>query len=173
MMYMPSQERLKYHELMEEFVSLIPKGSIVYDIGKSFYHDYKDKFKGHRFKVIDMNEDKSPDIVLNIEGLNQHNVEDYIHRAAALLCNGVVEQCNDPLQMIRSCNAILKSDGVMLLGCCSVGYNLHALDRYRFTKQGAEHALKRCGFSIINTWTVERNGLESYVYVMARKTKEV
>ncbi len=168
-----SQERIQYHELMQEFIALVPNKAIVYDIGKSIYHDYKGKFKGRHFQVIDMDPDKAPDVVLNIEGLNEANIDQYIEKADALLCNGVIEQCNDPMQMIRSCSAILKMDGLVLFGFCSVGYPIHDLDRFRFTEQGSRFAIKRCGFTILKTVTVCRQELESYVYVMARKTTEV
>lgn len=164
-----SQERLKYHEIMAEFVKSIPKGSIVYDIGKSIHHDYSGVFKDHDFSTIDMYDVKGPDILMNIEELPQIKPEDRPPLADAMLCNGVIEQCNDPMQMIRSCHGMLKDGGLILFGFCLLGYPIHDLDRFRFTQSGALFAVRRCGFSVHKYQIVSRKETESYIYVVAQK----
>jgi hypothetical protein len=164
-----SQERHKYHEIMAEFVKLVPKGSIVYDIGRSIYHDYSIVFKDHDFSTVDMDADKDPDILMNIEDLYGFCVNERPPQANAMLCNGVIEQCNDPMQMLRSCHGMLQDKGLILFGFCLLGYPIHDLDRFRFTQSGALFALGRCGFNIIRHEVVSREGKESYIYVVAQK----
>lgn len=164
-----SQERIRYHEIMAEFVKMIPKGSIVYDIGRSIYHDYAEIFKGCQFSTIDMDEAKDPDIIMNIEDLYCIDAEELPRKAHAMLCNGVIEQCNDPMQMIRACHGMLEDSGIILFGFCLLGYPVHDLDRFRVTSQGAQFAVNRCGFKIISSSIVSRDNSESYIYVVAQK----
>lgn len=180
-----SQERIKYHELLEDFVARITLGSsnydpismassggIVYDIGKSEVHDYRGLFKKFSYKTIDRDPWKKPDIGIDIEGLTNHNVEDYLDRASALLCNGVIEQCDDPFAMIRACNALLRMDSLALFGMCLLGYPPHSLDRFRFTESGALDAMKKCGFEVITKTIISRQEVPSYIYILCRKVKE-
>ena len=166
-----SKERTKYHEAMEDFVLRIPKASIVYDIGKSNTHDYFDVFKDMDFKTIDRDKNKVPDIVLDIEKLNEFNADDYLELADAILCNGVVEQCDNPFKMIEACYSILKSNGIILFGMVLTGFPLYDNDRFRFTAQGAELAIKHTGFTILTKEIVQRDGVDTYVYVVAQKAK--
>jgi hypothetical protein len=164
-----SPERHKYHEIMAEFVKLVPKGSIVYDIGRSLVHDYADLFNGCDFSTVDMDADKDPDILMNIEDLYGFCAKERPPQANAMLCNGVIEQCNDPMQMLRACHGMLQDKGLILFGFCLLGYPIHDLDRFRFTQSGALFALGRCGFNILKTEVVSRGEAESYIYVVAQK----
>ena len=161
-----SPERKRYHQIMSEFILLLSPKSTVYDIGKSTRFDYAPLFSGHSFKTIDRDPDKRPDIAMDIEMLTSSSFA----TADALLCNGVIEQCNDPMQMIRGCNSLLKSGGLILFGFCLLGYPPYDNDRFRFTSQGAIVAVKRNGFNIIKIDIVKRNDIESYIYVLAKKT---
>lgn len=169
MMMEISAERRKYHELLESFSKRVFPNSVVYDIGRSRYHDYKYLFYECDFKTIDCDVTKKPDIFMNIEGINEHNIDEYLPQCHALLCNGVIEQCWDPMELIRSCCALVRSQGLALFGFVLLGYPEHDFDRFRFTKQGAICALKQCGFNIEDSYIVKRDNVPSYIYVVCKK----
>lgn len=164
-----SPERLKYHELMSRFIKFLVPGSLIYDIGKSHIHDYRKEFNKFDYRTIDRDLGKHPDILLDIEGLNEISIDDYLTRAEGLLCNGVVEQCDDPIKMIRSCHAMLKSNGQALFGFVLLGYPQHTYDFFRFTESGACGALKRAGFIIVDNVGVSRDGRPSYIYIFCKR----
>lgn len=167
----PSPERLKYHSTLDIFISMLKPGMRVYDIGKSHIHFYDDGFRGFEYMTIDRDPVKSPCILLDVELLNPGNVEDYLKPADAILCNGVIEQCTDPMKLIRSCNAILKYHGRALFGFVLLGYPQHEFDYFRFTLNGALRAVQECGFVASQNIIVERGGIESYVYLICHKSR--
>jgi len=123
----------------------------------------------YHYRTIDRDKNKKPDILLDIESMDQFNAEQYLPVADALLCNGVVEQCDNPFQMIKACNAMLRMGGLMLFGSVLLGYPPHSYDRFRFTDTGALSALVRCGFAVRNAETLQRNGVPSYIYAICQK----
>lgn len=159
-----SKEREKYHELLNDISKRVYSGQIIYDIGKSNHHEYKNMFPDCDYKTIDVDATKKPDILLNVEKINERNVKRYMPRCDLLLCNGVIEQCFDPMQLIRSCHALVKRQHVSLFGFVLLGYPEHKFDRFRFTEQGAYHALKSCGYTIRMTNTIKRADKPSYFY---------
>lgn len=166
-----SPERSKYHELLLSFEKLLAPGSTVYDIGKSTRHDYRPIFSAHDFKVLDRDEAKRPDIVIDVEKAGCYGFSDFTpDQVDAILCNGVIEQCDDPMQLIRSCNILIKPSGIILFGFCLLGYPLYDNDHFRFTARGATKAISRAGLTILKTDIVQRNGAASYIYVLAKKT---
>lgn len=170
-----SPERQEYHRIIPKFISSISfcgKRQVIYDIGRSDIHDYSATFKDFDYKTVDRDPFKRPDISLDIEGLNEISVDDYLDRADGLLCNGVIEQCNDPFAMLRACRAMLKDGGIALFGMVLLGYPALSLDNFRFTKSGAVNALKKCGFSILYVDFVERDGVPTYVYAICKKKVE-
>lgn len=162
-------ERQRYHQFLNLIKVLMWPGAIVYDIGKSIAHDYVGQFAAQKYKTIDRDPDKTPDIVLNIEGLCCP--EEYVDLCHFVLCNGVVEQCDNPYDLLAGVNAILKPGGFALLGIISVGYPIYSMDRVRFTPSGARYLVERYGFKIENEDVVERDGVPSYVFMICKKIK--
>lgn len=160
-----SPERQKYHNLLKDFSGQIT--GLVYDIGKSDYHNYSNLFAN--IKTIDRELKKNPDICTDIEKINKEDMDHYLETAHAVLCNGVIEQCDNPFRMIEACHVLLKHAGLALFGMCLLGYPSHDLDRFRFTRQGAELAITRAGFKIMSTDVVQRDNKDSYIYVVAQK----
>ncbi len=167
---MISKEREKYHELMSGFIPMLRKGALVYDIGVSSTHNYSHLFQDFHFMTIDRDSKKNPDICLDIEKLTSlYDFEDYLDIADAILCNGVIEQCSDPFNMLRACNSMLKSSGLALFGFVLLGFPEYDNDRFRFTKRGARESLGACGFGIRHEFIVTHEGKETYIYLVAQK----
>jgi SAM-dependent methyltransferase len=164
-----SQERIKYHEILNNFVNSIPPDALVYDIGKSDIHNYATLFTGKLYKTIDIDHRKEPDILLDIERIDKSSLP---KPADIVLMNGVIEYCRNPLQMICSCNKLLRLNGVALLGFICTGYPCHNKHSFRFTPAAAIDAVRRSGFEVLDDYSVYRGEVASYIYVTAKKTTE-
>lgn len=161
-----SPERVKFNELLDQFRAELEPGSVVYDIGKSAIHDYRPAFEadGFRYKTIDLDHEKEPDILMDIE----NEISCFkIPPADAVICHGVFEQCNDPVKMIRGTFGILRPKGVALFGLISIGFPMFTFDRIRITPDGIKHYLK--AFNILRMDTVYRGELPSYIFAKGEK----
>lgn len=162
-----SEERKVYHKMMERLVELSPGDGIVYDIGKSARFDYRPIF-GDRYRSIDIDSKRKPDIILDVcnSGAVRNN---WPELAAALLCNGVIEVCSDPIGLIRGCNYLLRGGGLALFGFICTGYPISDNDRLRMTRRGCQCALDEVGFDVIDERVVNRGAEVSYYYAIARR----
>jgi SAM-dependent methyltransferase len=162
----PSPERIRFNELLEEFKASLTPGALVYDIGKSEHWDYAPFFHGFRYKTIDCDEKKKPDCLLDIEVPgNSFKVKS----ADAILCHGVVEQCNDLVKLLHGVWMLLKPGGKVLFGFISVGYPIFEFDRIRLTPKGVEHYAKN--FKIFWKELFFRPGSDvpSYIFMKGEK----
>lgn len=171
MNYQISEERRKYHDIIPSFIKRIKREGIVYDIGKSHLHEYRSTFAGFHYLSVDRDPNKAPDILLDVEKY-RHGLPG-LQPADALMCNGVIEQCDDPIEIIKACNDLLVAGGVALFGMVLLGYPPHENDRFRFTKNGAMSALVRYGFQVDDVTVIERSNIPSYIYAICTKTREV
>lgn len=156
-----TQERARYHEMLERFKSYIPKGATIYDIGKSTRHNYATVFKDYNYKTIDRNKAIEPDIVADVE----KNID--LPLCDAVLCNGVVEQCDNPFLLFKNVTQLLEPKGVALYGSVSLGYPEYDVDYFRFTVKGLMRVLEK-SYSILESTLVTRV-TPSYVFVICQK----
>lgn len=156
-----TQERARYHEMLDRFKWYIPKGCKVYDIGKSLKHDYAEVFKDYNYKTIDRNKDTNPDIVADMET----NVS--LPKCDAVICNGVVEQCDNPFSMFQNVTDLLNRNGVALYGSVCLGYPEYDIDYFRFTVKGIKRALEG-KYNILESSLVTRV-TPSYIFIICRK----
>jgi len=159
-----SPERLRFLEVLDNFINSLKNNSLVYEIGKSHLHDYKSLFEKHRHKTIDIDPLKKPDILLDVE--NSASVM-RLGVADAVIMHGVYEQCNDPIKLIRGVTAMLRPGGKALFGLISVGFPLFGFDRWRITPSGVDIYLK--DFNKTSEVVIYRGELPSYVFVTAEK----
>jgi SAM-dependent methyltransferase len=60
-----------------------------------------------------------------------------------ILCMGVLERLDDPMQALREFARVLKPGGLMLLGMPGIDFQWHkAVDRWRLTPGGAAHVVR-------------------------------
>lgn len=162
----PSPERTRFNELLEELKNELTPGSVIYDIGKSSRWDYTPFFHGFRYKTIDCDAEKNPDMVMDIE---QPGNALRVKAADAIICHGVLEQCNDPIKMIQGALMLLKPGGKALFGLISVGYPIFEFDRIRITPEGAKHYLK--GLNITSTQVFYREDIHTPTYIFVKGEK--
>lgn len=164
-----TNERKRYHVVLDYFAAGLQPRALLYDIGKSDVHDYKSRLERFNYTTIDIDLQRFPDIVLNIEEARAGSVAP----ADALLMNGVIEYCTDPLKMIAFCNGALKIGGRALFGMILTGYTVSSENSFRFTVDAALNAIIQSGFEIRRVEVVEREGIPSYVYAVCRKAREI
>lgn len=160
-----SNERRIYNELTNQFKRLLPVGGLIYDIGKSQLLDYKSTFEGYKYLTVDRNRNIGADIIDDLEETK------IVELADGVLCNGVMEQCTNPMAVLESIYKILKPMGHLLLGAMSIGYPMYEFDYQRFTPKGVNIVLLR-RFETLETRIVARKGIPSYVFVIARKGRK-
>lgn len=120
---------------------------MVYDIGVSAQWGgcYRQWFKHTRYETIDINPEKKPTHLLDVE--SAHLLPS---PCDVLICNGVTEQCNDVAALLRGCHALCKRNAFALFGCAALGYPMYGRnDRFRFTPHGLVAYLDRAGFKEI------------------------
>jgi len=159
-----TQERTFLNEVMlERFRNYLQDGQLLYDIGKPAY-DYESIFSKQIYKTVDCNPAVNPDIVCDIEAIRCPN--DF--NAEAVICNGVAEQCENPFNVVRGIDWMMKDGAVALFGIISVGYPIYDTDYVRFTPNGALRLLQR-HFRLLEHEIVRRDGIPSYIYAICRK----
>lgn len=161
-----SPERIKYHEWQEKLKAYLTAGSLIYDIGKSAIYDYSQTFKDFKYYTIDKSKEKNPDLQLDIEIIDELGWKDHCD---VLLCNGVIEQCENPFKLIQGCWILLKPAGYALFGIILTGFPIYDNDRIRFTVMGIRNALKK--FKIIDSEIIYRMGIDAptYIYLIVKK----
>lgn len=154
-------ERERYHSLLREFASEIPRGALVYDIGKCTGHDYRIIFSKQQYRTIDRSKHRRPDVLLDVESSSFAGPS-----GLALLCNGVTETCNDPCSLIAGSRRLLQQGARALFGVMSIAYPIGSRsDFWRLTPKGALRLLERSGFAELHLDAVERNGIPSYLFI--------
>jgi hypothetical protein len=161
-----SLERQKYHEWLEKFKAYLTPGCLVYDIGKSAKYDYVETFKGYKYLTIDKDPDKKPDLVHNIEDANAMIL---IDMPGAIICNGVVEQCENPFRLFDNL-FYLNSGSIVLIGTILTGFPVYDNDRVRFTVMGITNLMKKYGI-ILDSEVIYREGIKdpTYMYLIVKK----
>jgi hypothetical protein len=150
--------------LLREFAATLPERAVVYDIGKSRSHDYRETFQRQTYLTVDRDSRKRPGILLNLETASTKCTP-----CDALLCNGVLETCDDPCALLSGCRRLLALNGVALFGIMSAGYPVGTRsDYWRLTPAGALRLLDRTGFTELRADPILRFGIPSYLYVFAR-----
>lgn len=159
-----SLERRKYHEWITKILPLFSKDSIVYDIGKSHKYDYSKVFNQCKYRSIDNNITKAPDFLIDFEDINQLSG---LEKADLILCNGVVEQCNNPFDIVKNCLKLLNDKGYLLFGSVLTGFPVYNNDYFRFTENGAKRLFK----NIVSYEVVSREGITAptYIYILCRR----
>ncbi len=67
-----------------------------------------------------------------------------------ILCLGVFERLDDPMQALRECRRVLKPGGRLLLGLTGIAVPWHSVrDRWRLTPGGIAHVI--AGWQVIET----------------------
>ena len=163
-----SLERQKYHDWLEKFKAYLAAGNFVYDVGKSAKYDYAQTFRGYKYITIDINSDKKPDLMLNME--DEKSLA-FLTKADAIICNGVVEQCENPYQLFKVLFEILKPGGYALIGTVLTGFPVYDNDRVRFTAMGIRNVLKE--HQLIDSEVIYRAGVvdPTYMYLIVRKNE--
>jgi SAM-dependent methyltransferase len=156
-----TSNRIKYHEFQERFKKYLTKGCLIYDIGRSDIHDYKETFKDYKYITIDRLKSKNPDLVEDFEG------SVFLDQADAVILNGVTEQCDNPFKIFHNIHLILKKGGVALFGIISVGCPLYTWDYLRFTPNGVKHLLK--DYKILEEEIVYRGDMPDYIFKIVQK----
>ena len=161
-----SLERRKYHEWLEKFKNYLTPGCLVYDIGKSDKYDYAQTFQGYHYLTIDKDAKKNPDLVLNIEDANNLIMLDM---PDAVICNGVVEQCENPFRLFDNLFH-LKPGNIILIGTVLTGFPVYDNDRVRFTVMGITNLMKKYGI-ILDSEIIYREGIKdpTYMYLIMKK----
>lgn len=157
-------ERCKFHEILGKFYSYLPndKDTLIYDVGVSNSHNYKEYFKEYDYRTLDCDKSKNPDILIDLEGRFA------IFEADAIICMGVTEQCENPYNLIDGVTTALMRGGIALFGIISVGYPVYDNDRVRFTPSGVDHLLK--DYEVLERDIFCRShDIPSYVFVIGRK----
>lgn len=164
-----SPERIEFHGFIEKFKSYLTPNSLVYDIGKSTTWDYKDTFKNYQYHTIDRNEELNPDFVVDVENYFPSFTlfKESLKPCDGIVCNGVIEQCNNPFKLIKGVKGILKKGGYLLLGSISIGFPLYANDYIRFTPRGIERLV--ADFTIFKKKICFRNEQPSYMFLILKK----
>jgi len=160
-----SVERTMFHLCLEKFKKYLKKDDIVYDIGKSETLDYKDDFEGYRYSTIDRDAKRNPDYVIDAE------TDRFITLPTphALIFQGVVEQCDNPVKLMENISELMIVDGYVLFGVISVGFPLYKRDYFRFTPNGMYRLLEKLKFEILEKDFCYNNEVLSYMYFITRK----
>ena len=162
-----SLERQKYHEWLEKFKVYLTAGCLIYDIGKSAKYDYASWFVDYRYLTIDKDVNKNPDLVREVEDF--HNLISLVN-PDAIICNGVVEQCENPFLLFANLFELLQKDGYMLIGTVLTGFPVYDNDRVRFTAGGITNLMKKYG-TIIDSEIIYREDIKdpTYMYLIIKK----
>ena len=165
-----SLERERYHVWLEKFKAYLNPGAVVYDIGKSAKYDYAPMFAEYKYLTIDKDFNKKPDLVRDVE-----DVDDLIgiNIPEAIICNGVVEQCENPFILFQNLFGLLEPEGIMLVGTVLTGFPVYDNDRFRFTEMGIKNTLK--DYKLLESETIYRPEVKdpTYMYLLIQKTLEV
>lgn len=156
-------EREMYHKLLAEFAASLPDGALVYDIGRTHAHEYREWFPRQRYMSIDRNPKAEPDILADVES----DIISYelLNSAGALVCNGVTESATDPFALVRGCNEVVNGNKPALFGIRLTGYPLSENhDLTRFTFAGAANLLRQGRFTIVRAVPVFREGTADPTY---------
>lgn len=151
----PSEHRRYLNEvLLPKWAAQFSPDQLVYDIGKSTTWDYRPYFKC-QYMTVDRNEDLKPDLVRDVEKIR------LVPQADGILFNGVFEQCDDPLAIIRNLRHSLKEGGRILCGLAGIGMVEYGpKDRWRITQAGVQIYMRE--FKINEVFS-----FHSYYYVDA------
>ena len=160
-----SVERTMFHLCLEKLKKYLKKGDIVCDIGKSETWDYKDDFTEYKYYTIDRDAGRHPDYVIDAETDKLFSLPS----PHALIFNGVVEQCDDPIKLIKNISNFMLVGGYVLFGVISVGFPLYERDYLRFTPNGMYRLLERLNFKILEEYFCYRKEVLSYMYFVAEK----
>lgn len=157
-------ERERYHEILAHTASSLPDGALVYDIGRTHAYEYREWFPKQRYLSIDRTPKAEPDILLDVERLDELTTEKSLERADLVLCNGVLESATDPFELLRQIRSLLKFRKSVLFGIRLTAYPLSTNhDYFRFTEKGALAELNRL-YNVRYYETVLRDGIPSYLY---------
>ncbi len=182
-----SPEREAYHRWLGTFRSKLKPGSVLYDIGKSHIYDYSQFMKDFTYKTIDCDKSKKPDIFMDMEWFAKYNALGIDRNmlfleaamdmvpAEAVMCNGVIEQCNNPFLLMEGINKLMVEGGLVLMGIISVGFPIYVNDRIRFTPFGARKLMTYFGFRIVDEEIVAPTAskIPTYMYLICRKESNV
>lgn len=154
-------ERKAFHEALRRFIDRLPDDALVYDIGRTHAHEYREWFSRHRYVSIDRNPKANADYLIDVE---TYTVDELENGADALVCNGVTESASDPFKLISGCYRLTKDGAVALFGIRLLGYPLSPKHDYtRFTPDGAVRLLESAGFRQITGHIVySENNIPSY-----------
>ena len=150
--------------ILPKFIKKYVGKNTVIDIGKpNDGWGYRHMFNGADYRTLDRQADLSPDIVDDMEDTKLE-----AEYADVIICNGVIEQCDNPFRLVAGLHKVLKAGGHGLFGIMSVGFPMmQDLDLCRFTPQGVGRLLK--DFKIVDTDVREREGVPSYIFVTVQK----
>jgi SAM-dependent methyltransferase len=156
-----------FNEKIEE----IAKEKQVLDVGGGFkmqkgLEQYKKLFANCDYKVIDINECYNPDIVGDIQNLE--NISD--NSIDAIICKAVLEHVERPIDAANEMHRVLKPGGKCLVYVPFL-YSYHAhegvyKDFYRYTLDGIKYLFRN--FSEIEISPV-RGRFETIVYLLPVK----
>lgn len=173
-------ERQYFNEvILPKFIKKYVGKNTIIDVGKpNDGWGYRQMFNGADYRTLDRNADLNPDILDDMENTKlQEEVADII------ICNGVMEQCDNPFKLVAGLWKVLKIGGHGLFGIMSVGFPMiQDLDLCRFTPQGVDKLLR--DFKIIDIdyrtrevlWATDINAdvkewkeIPSYIFVTVQK----
>jgi SAM-dependent methyltransferase len=143
--------------LLPRFAATFAPTALVLNVGAG-RHAYRE-----HFKCSIRTGDRAADV-----GCDEQYVAEAIPYANAaadgILCNGVLERLDDPMQAMREFHRVLKPSGSFLLGVAGIDFEWHAdRDRWRLTPGGAAYVVR--GFKILEQHAFER---VYYYYVLGK-----
>lgn len=159
-------EREFYHKTaLKKFIEIVKDSDLVYDIGKHGQFSYSEFLPGLHVRTIDRDASTHPGLFMDVEKLK----EPCPRLAPAVLCNGVLEQCDNPFALVQGIKNLVMVGGHVLFGVMSVGYPIIEIDYVRFTPNGFRRLLEREGFDLVEFDEVKRGGVPSYIYAIAKR----
>lgn len=154
-----------HHEVLPKFTALLGDTQIVYDIGKHPEYDYKKIIPN--LITIDRDKQTYPDLIIDIENAIPQNLI-----CDAIICMGVTEECENPFQLLRGINSMLKANGLALFGIALQGNPAYQNDYWRFTINGARKLLAPYFASVYERLVTQQMGkinMPMYLFTIARK----
>ena len=151
-----------HKEILPAFLNYVKREDIVYEIGKGEF-DYH----AWRSNIITLDRDvsKHPDLVVDVEATN-NSVE---LRCDALMCIGVLEECDNPFHLIEGVRRMLKDGGVVVFGIALIGNEPYKNDFWRFTINGARKLIGK--FEALEEKIIYTKEVPSYAFIIARNVK--
>lgn len=147
--------RLILHtEIIPKFLTYLKDGDVVYEIGKGEYN-YKSMIPN--LITLDRNEEKHPDIVVDLEQYGDLMCD-------AVMCVGVTEECNNPFELIKGVHRLLNVNAMVLFGIALIGNPVYDKDYWRFTASGSLKLVETY-FKIVEQKFVE----DKYAFFIAGK----